>query len=194
MNVRFWPKAGTWLRSRPRACAACRGTYLPALSLTKKHDENQFFKRSLPNGAAENREMFAMKRRVLVACAILPALVAADVMTRANLAVAQQAGEDMDEIVVKAPVERPRFLRGGMQEPLEQIELQRRVSYADLDLSKDANVTELRTRIETTANDSCKKLSKMFPRPSDAGEISRCTNRAVDGAEEQVQAAIAAAR
>ena len=135
-----------------------------------------------------------MKRRVLVACAILPAFVATGVTSMADLAVAQQTGEGMDEIVVKAPVERPRFLRGGMQEPLEQIELKRGVSYADLDLSEDANVTELRARIETTANDSCKKLSKMFPRPSDAGEISRCTNRAIDGAEEQVQAAIAAAR
>jgi UrcA family protein len=138
--------------------------------------------------------MFAIKRKVLVVCAISPALVATAVVSSLDLAIAQQTDEDMDEIVVKAPVERPRFLRGGMQEPLEQIELNRRVSYADLDLGRDADVTELRSRIETTVTDSCKKLPKMFPAPSDAGEISRCTSRPVDGAEEQVQAAIATAR
>ncbi len=127
--------------------------------------------------------------------AALFALAATGLFIKSDPAVAQQATEKMDEIVVQAPVERRKEgLASTTGAKIELIELRRRVYFADLDLSKNADVTELKTRITTTAKESCKQLSDMFPLdPSDRFEIRRCTDKAVDDTEEQVQEAIAAA-
>lgn len=126
-------------------------------------------------------------------CAGLVAAIGVVGMTGAP-AIAQQAAEEaVEEIVVYAPIERRqvKWKRGGW---VEVIELSRRVSFTDLDLSKDADVTELETRIETTAKGACEQLDEMFPLDqSDRGEVRRCTKKAIKGAEEQLQAAIAAA-
>ncbi len=123
----------------------------------------------------------------------LLALAATGLFIKTDPAIAQQVAEAMEEIVVEAPIVRRQVGRSAAGAKIEVIELRRRLSYADLDLSKDADVTELKTRIETTAKESCEQLSEMFPlSPSDRGEIHHCTNKAVNGAEEQVQAAIAA--
>jgi UrcA family protein len=122
------------------------------------------------------------------------ALAATGLFIKSDPANAQQTAEKVDEIVVEAPIARRQVERTTSSAKAEVIELRRRVSYADLDLSKYADVTELNTRIETTAKEFCEQLSDMFPfNGADRGEISSCTNQAVDGAEEQVQAAIAAA-
>jgi UrcA family protein len=126
--------------------------------------------------------------------AALLALAATGLFVKTDPAIAQQGAEPMEEIVVEAPIVRRQVGRSAAGAKIEVIELRRRLSYADLDLSKDADVTELKTRIETTAKESCEQLSDMFPlNPSDTSEIHRCTNQAVNGAEEQVQTAIAAA-
>jgi len=102
----------------------------------------------------------------------------------------------IEEIVeVAAPVVRRQYGRPnaiGMR--VETIKLSQRVSYADLDLSKHADVIEFKVRIEATAKESCEQLSDMVPfDQSDRREIRRCTNRAVDNVEDDVQEAIAAA-
>ena len=127
--------------------------------------------------------------------AALLALAATALVFKTDPASAQQAAEEViEEIVVQAPIVRRQVGRTAIGAKIEVIELRRRVSYADLDLSKDADVTALKARIETTAKESCEKLSDMFPfDPSDRREIQSCTNQAVDGTEKQVQAAIAAA-
>ena len=127
--------------------------------------------------------------------AALLALAATALVFKTDPASAQQAAEEViEEIVVQAPIVRRQVGRTAIGAKIEVIELRRRVSYADLDLSKDADVTALKARIETTAKESCEQLSDMFPlNPSDRAEIRRCTNQAVDGTEEEVQAAIAAA-
>jgi UrcA family protein len=127
--------------------------------------------------------------------AALLALAATALFFKTDPAIAQQAAEEViEEIVVQAPIVRRQVGRTAIGAKIEVIELSRRVSYADLDLNRPADVTELKTRIETTAKESCEQLSDMFPsNPSDRNELRRCTNQAVDGAEEQVQAAIAAA-
>jgi UrcA family protein len=124
----------------------------------------------------------------------LLALAATGLFIKTDPAIAQQVTEEMEEIVVEAPIVRRQVGRSASGVKIEVIELRRRLSYADLDLSQHVDVTELKTRIETTAKQSCEQLSDMFPlNPSDRGEVHRCTNQAVDGTEEQVQAAIAAA-
>lgn len=111
-------------------------------------------------------------------------------------AVEQQVTAEMEEVVVvEAPIMRSWTERGRYGGKVEVIELTRRVNYADLDLSKQADVATLETRIEATAKASCKALSDMFPLdPSDTKEILSCTKKAVNGTKKQVQAAIAAAQ
>lgn len=125
----------------------------------------------------------------------LLALAATGLFIKTDPAIAQQVAEEMEEIVVEAPIVRRQVGRSASGAKIEVIELRRRLSFADLDLSKDADVTELKTRIETTAKESCEKLDDMFPfaEPSGVQGIRSCTDKAVAGTEEQVQAAIAAA-
>ena len=107
-------------------------------------------------------------------------------------AVAQQASEVMEEVVVEAPIMVRQVGRTNIGARIELIELKRRVSYADLDLSKHADVIELEARVETISKESCEKLSAMYPLDS-ATERRRCIKKAINSAEEQVQAAIVAA-
>jgi UrcA family protein len=128
--------------------------------------------------------------------AALLALVATGLVTKTDPAIAQQVDEEMEEIVVKAPIVRRKIRQATPSiAKIEIIELKRRVSYADLDLNKAADVTELETRIKTSAKDSCERLNDMFPlvKPSGGQEIQRCTDKPVAGTEKQVRAAIAAA-
>jgi UrcA family protein len=124
------------------------------------------------------------------------ALSATALVFKTDPAIAQQAAEEViEEIVVEAPIVRHQVGRTSIGVKIEVIELKRRVSYADLDLVKYADVNELKARIKTTAKESCEKLSDMFPlaEPTGGKGIRSCTDKAVAGTEEQVQAAIAAA-
>ena len=136
------------------------------------------------------------KYRCFVYCATFSALVATAFVIKTDPAIAQEAEEEIEEIVVEAPVVRREVGRSSATgAKVEVIELKRRVNYADLDLSKHADVTELKTRIKTTARESCEKLNEMFPLEEPTGErgIQSCTNKAVAGAEDEVEEAIAAA-
>jgi len=127
-----------------------------------------------------------------VSTAIL-ALAATGLVFKTGPAVAQQANEVMEEVVVEAPIAVRQVGRSSTTgAKIELIEFKRRVSYADLDLSKHADVIELETRVETTAKESCEKLSAMYPLDS-ATESWRCVKKTINSAEEQVQAAIVAA-
>jgi UrcA family protein len=129
------------------------------------------------------------------ASAALLAFAATGLATKADTAIAQQVTEEMEEIVIEGPV--VRRLVGGpasVGAKTEVVELERRVSYADLDLSKKEDLAELETRIETTAKETCEKLSDMFPADQwDRHQIQRCTKQVVGNTEEQVLAAVAAA-
>jgi len=139
------------------------------------------------------------KNRFFVYCATFTALVATGFVINTDSANAQQASEVIEEIVqVEAPIERQQVGpadASGMR--TETIGLKRQVSFADLDLSKHADVTELEKRIETIAKESCEKLEEMYPLPrppSKSADIRRCTEKAIKSTEEELQAAIAAAQ
>jgi UrcA family protein len=111
---------------------------------------------------------------------------AVSVLAAAGLAIAQEPVEEMEEITVEAPIV-SRMVGGPavIGAKTEVIELRRRVTYADLDLSKQADVIELETRIRAAAEESCEKLHDAIPwNPWDRQEIQRCTNQAVGGSEE----------
>ncbi len=121
------------------------------------------------------------------------ALAATGLVFKTGPAVAQQASEVMEEVVVEGPITVRQVGRANIiGARIEVIELKRRVSYADLDLNKHADVIELETRVETIAKESCEKLSAMYPLDS-ATERRRCIKKAINSAEKQVQAAIVAA-
>ncbi len=125
-------------------------------------------------------------------CTIFLALVATGLLFEANLAVAQQASEEIEEIVVRAPSEHHDFGR-TVGYKTEMIELRRRVNFADLDLNKHVDVNELDTRIEAVAKGSCEKLSDMSPlNRLDPAQMRRCTKNAIASAENQKRLAIAA--
>jgi len=136
-----------------------------------------------------------MKKTFLVSGPMFIALIATGLVMKSGPVVAQQA-EGMEEIVVEAPMESRQVGRSSSTgAKIEEFNLKRRVSYADLDLCMNADVTEVKARIENTAKDLCKELSDKFPlNPSDPAEIGRCTTKAIDGTDEQLKAAIADAQ
>ncbi|MDH3339590.1 MAG: hypothetical protein OEM76_17425, partial [Gammaproteobacteria bacterium] len=71
----------------------------------------------------------------------LLALAATGLVIKTDPAIAQQAAEDIEKIVVEAPMVRRQAGQTNIGAKIEVIELRRRVSYADLDLSKYADVT-----------------------------------------------------
>ena len=107
-----------------------------------------------------------------------------------NIAVAQDITE---EIIVRAPMERTE-VRGsvGSLVKTEIIELNRYVSFTDLDLTKPADVAELDSRIADIAKDSCQKLSDMFPLDrSERAEMNLCVRKAIASATKRKENAIA---
>ncbi len=118
------------------------------------------------------------------------ALAVTGLFFAANLTADQQVTE---EIIVKAPFERI-AVKSVPGSKAEIVELQRRLSIADLDLSKYADVNELDSRIGAIAKESCQKLSDMFPVDrSDPTEMLLCTKSAITSANDQKEMAIAAA-
>ena len=99
---------------------------------------------------------------------------------------------DEEEIVIDAPVIRRQEGRTKHGFPIEIIELKQRISYADLDLSKEADAAVFELRVETAAKRSCEELARrQWVELTGRWTIRRCTNEAVDRSVEQVQAAIA---
>ena len=120
--------------------------------------------------------------------------------TRIDSALAQaveesQAGTVIDEVVVRAPMDREIVTRRAVGSRGEIIELRRSVSFADLDLSKSEDVLELEQRIELAARMSCEELEEMFPfeQDDDAANIRRCTREAIKGTEDELRNVVAAA-
>lgn len=107
---------------------------------------------------------------------------------------AQPSGKPVDDvIVVEAPLKVSHESR--VKSPVmrtETVELSREVGFSDLDLTKHADVMELRGRVEAMAEQSCKQLEELFPLPrSDEAALRRCVERAVASAQDALDAAIA---
>lgn len=131
-----------------------------------------------------------MKQRLIFsfASAAFLAVAATGFVFQTGLAVAQQASEVMEVVVVEAPITVRQVGQTYIGSKIELMEIKWRVSYADLDPSKHADVIELQSRVETISKESCKKLfAAMYPVDSDsATERRRCVKKAIKSAEEQV--------
>jgi UrcA family protein len=112
-------------------------------------------------------------------------------LTGSGVALGQ--GNKLEEIVVVAPraVTRTVVGRTSTGGKVEEISLTRHVPFADLDLSRHADVMELEKRVADVAKESCEQLAKLYPlSPPDAPD---CVKAAQAGAKDQMDKAVAAA-
>lgn len=79
--------------------------------------------------------------------------------------VAQPAAErPSEEITVVAPyLVQTREQKANIRTPVMYISIQRRVSYADLDLTNPADAAALKSRIGEAANAACKQFDTLYP-------------------------------
>jgi UrcA family protein len=78
--------------------------------------------------------------------------------------------------------------------PVERLQVERPVSYANLDLTTPSGAAELKRRVIETAKAACEQLDSADPIDlSDTDDFS-CVKTATHGALKQANAAIAAAR
>jgi UrcA family protein len=95
--------------------------------------------------------------------------------------------EENEQIIIHAPemvVKRmPTNPRPYSLQNAEVITGEKSVNFADLDLSKPADVTELQKRISETARDICQDLNRRYPRTQFQVVVDRdCVKSATDEA------------
>ena len=117
-------------------------------------------------------------------------LAATVLVIQISPAAAQKSEEVVEVIVVETPVVVTRDVRTG-REQFEVSEIRRSVSYSDLDLTLHKDVAELKGRIETAAQEVCKKLADENPQLRNPDPT--CIRNAVDSATEKMDVIVAAA-
>jgi len=91
--------------------------------------------------------------------------------------------EAMREIVVG------RTARGAT---IRELSIRSRVSYADLDLTKPADVTTLEQRVKETAQSTCREIKVDVP--AEGSSVESCEKAAIDDAMQQIAKAVEAAK
>lgn len=131
-----------------------------------------------------------MNMKVLALPVISCLAVVTGSMLTSGPALGQEQAKAPEEITVQAPrlIREQSTLSGGKT---ELISLTRRVSYADLDLTKHKDVMMLEQRIKDTAREACTALAKMYPN-ADASNPD-CMRQAEKGAMDQANSVVAAA-
>lgn len=97
----------------------------------------------------------------------------------------------VEEIIVVAPRIVPRIVRDRTRVGVASAmvyELDARVSIADLDLGRSADVLEVEARIQEAATQVCEDLASQYPQGSPRTSV--CIQRATDDAMGQVQALV----
>ena len=102
----------------------------------------------------------------------------------------------MIEEVVKIETALDRRLVGRQDEfgaRTKIFELKRQVNFADLDLSSGTDVIELKSRIESTAMETCAELAEMRPIPLwEKADHQRCIKEAIERANDKLELIVAA--
>lgn len=113
--------------------------------------------------------------------------------TASAAAVAQQADQTPDDKIEALKVLQTTD-RSYVGIPIELLEVDRPVSYANLDLTTSSGAAELKRRVTEAAKEACEKLNNADPIDlSDTDDFS-CVRAARAGALEQAKAVISAAR
>jgi len=105
------------------------------------------------------------------------------------------AAEPMQEVTVQASrVMKTTVGRTSSGIPIVDSALSYGVSYADLDLSKHADVVTLQTRVKDAAKKACSQLTHLYPVTQFQESDADCTKAASDKALAKVDALAAAAK
>lgn len=120
-------------------------------------------------------------------------ILAVGALVGAALASQSAFAQATEEITVTAPRAIQQSLgRGPTGVPIKEVSVSYQASYADLDLTKTAGVSELDRRIDTMAREACRALDHLNPlNPKDPHCVTNAINSAAD---ERKQALAAAAR
>jgi UrcA family protein len=107
--------------------------------------------------------------------------------------IATAQSQPLDEVVVSAQrvVATAVLGRSSSGVPSELVSISFRINYADLDLSKSADVSTLQSRLESAARAGCQQLDKLYP--FTPREAPSCLKKALKDSSAQMQNAIAAA-
>ena len=140
------------------------------------------------------------KSRFFIYCAAFTVLVLAVFVINTDLAIAQQANDDQDRAVIEEIVKIEAKIDRNLVGPpnasgarTEIFEIRQEVSFADLDLRKVADVTELQRRIENTAKELCETLRERYPLLMSGGaEIPRCIREAIKSTDDDLETVVSA--
>lgn len=136
-----------------------------------------------------------MTTSVAASCSTQVVLTAFALAMISASAIAQQT--ETSEVKIEAARSVQRVGTSTVGAPIEIVQLTRRVSYADLDLTTHRGALDLETRINDTAKAACKQLDTLYPLGTTEGSGKggkSCVKDAVDGAMVQAKASIAAAQ
>jgi len=108
----------------------------------------------------------------------------AAVISTASVAQPVASQSPTEEVTVVAPYYlHQKEIKSDIRSRLLAVSVEKRVSYADLDLKKPADVDKFRTRISDAATGLCKQLELLYP-PTAYVPLSsqNCAKRATDRA------------
>jgi len=121
---------------------------------------------------------------------------ASAVLLLGGLAIAQPESQPSEEVIIFAPHVVQKSVTGSIRAPVMMVTISRNVSYHDLDLKTEADVTTLEGRVRQAAQDICHELDRQYP-PTIYVPISKVKNCATDAANNglmQVKAIVTAVR
>jgi UrcA family protein len=114
--------------------------------------------------------------------------------TASAAAVAQQTDQTPNTKIEAGKVQETMVRVSYTGIPIDRVQVDLPVSYANLDLTTPSGAAELKRRVTEAANQACKQVDEADPIDlSDTDDFS-CVRAATDGALKQVKAVIVAAR
>jgi UrcA family protein len=105
-------------------------------------------------------------------------------------AVAQQADQTPGDQIEAGKVQQTMVQLSDYGTPIERFWVDRKVSYADLDLTTTAGSAELMRRVTEAAKEACAQVHAADPVDLSDMDDTSCLRTATDGALKQVNAAI----
>jgi len=105
-------------------------------------------------------------------------------------AVAQESNQAPDVRIEAGNVQQTMIQLSDYGTPMERFWVDRKVSYADLDLTTTAGSTELMRRVTEAAKEACAQVRAADPVDLSDMDDASCSRKATDGALKQVNAAI----
>jgi UrcA family protein len=111
-------------------------------------------------------------------------------VTVSAAAVAQQSNQTPDGKIEAGKVQQTMVRLSDTGTPIERFQVDRTVSYADLDLATTSGATELIRRVTEVAKEACEQVHNADPVDLSGMDDASCVSTATDGPLKQAKAAI----